>query len=98
MFDTQIVIRILSKYGYQLTKKFSMNTYFASDIFKCIHLHNPIFIKIPLRFVFNVSIDKYRQVSNISCTKPQYLKDSRTILRLSLPNPLKPDIKSRMKM
>ena len=40
----------------------------------------------------------YRQVSNISRTKSQYLKDSRTVLRLSLPNPLKPDVKSRMKM
>ena len=41
---------------------------------------------------------KYRQVSNIRRTKSQHLKDSRTILRLSLPNPLKPDVKSRMKM
>ena len=27
-----------------------------------------------------------------------YLKDSHTVLRLFLPNPLKPDVKSRMKM
>ena len=40
----------------------------------------------------------YRQVSNISRTKSQHLKDSRTVLRLSLPNLLKPDVKSRMKM
>ena len=40
----------------------------------------------------------YRQVSNIRRTKSQHLKDSRTVLRLSLPNPLKPDVKSRMKM
>ena len=40
----------------------------------------------------------YRQVSNIRRTKSQQLKDSRTVLRLSLPNPLKPDVKSRMKM
>ena len=40
----------------------------------------------------------YHQVSNIRCTKSQHLKDSRTVLRLSLPNPLKPDVKSRMKM
>ena len=43
-------------------------------------------------------IDKYRQVSNIRRTKSQHLKDSRTSLWLSLPNPLKPDVKSRMKM
>ena len=41
---------------------------------------------------------RYRQVSNIRCTKSQHLKDSRTVLRLSLPNPLKPDVKSRTKM
>ena len=47
--------------------------------------------------LFVVSND-YRQVSNIRRTKYQHLKDSRTVLRLSLPNPLKPDVKSRMKM
>ena len=41
---------------------------------------------------------QYCQVSNIRCTKSQHLKDSRTILWLSLPNPLKPDVKSRMKI
>ena len=35
---------------------------------------------------------KHCQVSNISRTKPQHLKDSRTVLRLSLLNPLKPDV------
>ena len=41
---------------------------------------------------------KYRQVSNIRRTKSQHLKDSRTVLQLSLQNPLKPDVESRMKM
>ena len=41
---------------------------------------------------------KYLQVSNIRRTKSQHLKDPRTVLRLSLPNPFKPDVKSRMKM
>ena len=40
----------------------------------------------------------YRQVSNISRTESQHLKDYRTVFRLSLPNTLKPDVKSRMKM
>ena len=40
----------------------------------------------------------YRQVSNIRRTKSHYLKDFPTVLRLSLPNLLKPDVKSRMKM
>ena len=39
-----------------------------------------------------------RQVFNIRRTKFQHLKDSCTVLRQSLPNPLKPDVKSRMKM
>ena len=41
---------------------------------------------------------KYRQTSNISRTKSQNLNVSRLVLQLSLPNPLKPGIKSRMKM
>ena len=44
------------------------------------------------------SHNKYRQVSNIRRTQSRHLKDSHTVLRLSLPNPLKPDVKSRMKM
>ena len=39
-----------------------------------------------------------RQVSNIRRTKSKHLKDSCTVLRVSLLNPLKPDVKSRMKM
>ena len=34
----------------------------------------------------------YRQVSNIRRTKSQHLNVSHTVLRLSLENPLKPDI------
>ena len=40
----------------------------------------------------------YRQVYNIRRTIFQHLKDSRTVLRLSLPNPLKPDVKSITQM
>ena len=40
----------------------------------------------------------YRQTSQISRTKSQNLNLSRLVLRLSLPNPLKPGVKSRMKM
>ena len=39
----------------------------------------------------------YRKVSNISRTKFQNLSDSRPGLQLSVPNLLKPCIKSRMK-
>ena len=47
---------------------------------------------------FIIFQDDYRQFSNIRRTKSQHLKDSRTDLKLSLPNPLKPDVKSRMKI
>ena len=39
-----------------------------------------------------------RQTSNISHTKSQNLNASRLVLHLSLPNPLKPGVKSRMKI
>ena len=40
----------------------------------------------------------YRQTSNISHTKFQNLNVSRLVLQLSLPNLLKPGVKSRIKM
>ena len=59
--------------------------------------------KLHMKYIVDGSVWKelhidYRQVSNIRRTKSQHLKDSHTVLRLSLPNPLKPDVKSRMKM
>ena len=42
--------------------------------------------------------ENYRQTFNISRTKFQKLNVSRLVLQLSLPNQLKPDTKSRMKM
>ena len=41
---------------------------------------------------------EYRKVSNIRRTKCQNLNDSRLVLQLSVPNPLKPSVKSIMKM
>ena len=40
----------------------------------------------------------YRKVSNIRRTKCQNLNESRLVLQLSVPNPLKPSVKSIMKM
>ena len=40
----------------------------------------------------------YRKTSNISRTKSQNLNDYRLVLQLALPNPLKPGLKSRMKI
>ena len=41
---------------------------------------------------------QYRQISNVRRTKSQQLNVSRLILQLSSPYPLKPGVKSRMKM
>ena len=46
---------------------------------------------------FNMLI-KYCKISNISRTKSLNLDVSRLILQLSLPNLMKPDVQSRMKM
>ena len=43
-------------------------------------------------------VPMYRKVSNIRRTKCQNLNDSRLVLQLSVPNPLKPSVKSIMKM
>ena len=40
----------------------------------------------------------YRKISNIRRTKSPNLNVSRLVLQLSLPNPMKPGVKSRMKM
>ena len=40
----------------------------------------------------------YRQISNISSTKSQNLNVYRLVLQMPLPNPLKPGVKTRMKM
>ena len=40
----------------------------------------------------------YCKISNIRCTKSQHLNVSHLVLQLSLLNPLKPGVKSRMKM
>ena len=42
--------------------------------------------------------NNYRKISNISRNKSQNFNDCCLVLQLSLPNPLKPDVKLRMKM
>ena len=43
-------------------------------------------------------VGNYRKTSSISRTKSQNFNASRLVLQLSLPNPLKPNVKSSMKM
>ena len=45
-----------------------------------------------------VDWSNYRKISNISRTKSENLIFSRLVLQLFVPNPLKPGVKSRMKM
>ena len=49
-------------------------------------------------FQINSQQYSYQKTSSISRTKSQNLNASRLVLQLSLPNPLKPGVKSRMKM
>ena len=46
----------------------------------------------------NIHSVDYRQFSNIRRTQSQNINVSRLVLQLSLPNPLKPGVKLRMKM
>ena len=45
-----------------------------------------------------VIVGDYRKISYIRRTKSQNLNDSRLVSHLSLPNPLEPGVKWRMKM
>ena len=54
--------------------------------------------KIPVQMVAEEWYEKYRKISNTRRTKSQNINDSRLVLQLSLPNPFKPGVKSRMKM
>ena len=55
-------------------------------------------ISLALGQSYHCPADNYCKISNISCTKSQNLNDSHVVLQLSLPNPLKPGVKSGMKM
>ena len=71
-----------------------------------IHKHNILLAYISIGYPLIIILEwkpesiitRYRQTSNISRTKSQTLNVSCLVLQLSLPNPLKPGVKSRMKM
>ena len=62
-----------------------------------IYKRDPISTHWPLGNLNEIS-DKYRQFSNIRRTQSQNIIVSHLVLQLSLPNPLKPCVKLRMKM
>ena len=45
-----------------------------------------------------IGFEQYRKIANIRRTESQNLTVSRLVLQLYLPNPMKPGVKSRMKM
>ena len=51
-----------------------------------------------MRHELGQQLFKYRKISNIIRTKSQNLDDSRIVFQLSVPKPLKPGVKLRMKM
>ena len=54
-------------------------------------------LDIPTLFLY-VYVSNYRKVNSIRRTKSQNVNVSRLVMQLSLPNPLKLDVKSIMKM
>ena len=68
-----------------------------------VKLHNGFTISSSLKTRQDANPDYcpfqfYRKVSDIRCTKSQKLNDSRLVLQLSLPNPLKLGVKLSLKM
>ena len=61
-------------------------------------LHSSTSILSTFQQVVGPPSHTFHQISNIRCTKSQDLNISHLVLYLSLPNPLKPCVKSRMKM
>ena len=73
-------------------------TMWDSNIHPCFNFNCGL-TKTPLKLGHGwVIAHHYRQVSNIRRIKSQHLKDYRTVLWFSVRNPLKPDVKSIMKM
>ena len=68
--------------------KAAVNAYSTTVCFCHVYINSVLLFWVP----------KYRKVSNVSRTKSQKWNDSRLVLQLSLPNPLKSGVKSRMKM
>ena len=70
------------------------------------HAHYDVIVMCPvinsapqeLNHTLSPTLEKYREISNISRTKSPYFNNSRPILQLSLLHPLKPRVKSRMNM
>ena len=93
-----------SETGTSLQKQANVMT--ADALPFCITRSLALNVFLPSMKIFKISVtrsdrkwqDIYRKVSNIRRAKCQNLNDSRLFLQLSVPNPLKPSVKSIMKM
>ena len=82
-----IVFRVINQMNIEINN-YSMDRDFIAMQVSCDSIW---FVWIFLRQI-------YRKISNIRRTKSPNLNVSRLVLQLSLPNPMKPGVKSRMKM
>ena len=65
----------------------------------CSDSNNPYSCVCPQLYTGRICENrKYRKIFSIRHTNSQNLSGSRLVLQLSLPNPLKPSVKSKMKM
>ena len=103
-YDTRIPshppqkIKKQSKTKNKQTKKQKQNKHNKNSESNMIHASHKPAVALGVKNKMRRCLYICCQVFNIRRTKSQHLKDYRVVLRLSLPNPLKPDVKSRMKM
>ena len=93
-------------WGRKLTMRPCKSLHFCKSVvnksvYMCSGRAKHLSILVSFTFIFTSQIDfilMYLKVSNIRRTKSQYFNDSHLVLQSSLPNPLKPGVKLRMKM
>ena len=83
---------------FRVLQNFAISGYFPYIL--SIAIFSPYFVLVGLllQCVALFQSGNYCQLSNIRRSKSPNLNISRLVLQLSLPNPLKPCVKSRMKM
>ena len=87
------IVRFISQYHEELSDTFFLYNHFCHLLCSCRSHHSHGW-KVRANWKHN----KCRKISNIRCTKSPNLNVSRLVLQLSLHNPMKPGVKSRMKM
>ena len=93
LLDTRISVYISTGLMYQIISMYTLAIKSNDTIIGCRRRH----ISLSLSLVYTLIIN-YRKISNIKRTKSKNLNESRLVSQLSLSNPLKSCVKSRMKM